>query len=1155
MKAIAYDGGVGVMRSILVLAVLLAHGCFSPASITCSDGTLCPASTVCAPSGGSCVTPDQITACDGRVDGEDCDIAAGNGKCEAGVCVFVGCGDGERGPGELCDDGNTTSGDGCRADCKKEEVCGDGITDANEACDDDNANPSDGCDACVANHWPSAAIVGGNVLGSSVALRLPASVAVDQDGNVFIADTGQHRIRRVDAKTQVATIVAGTGVAGFSGDSGAASNARLNAPRGIALDGFGTLFIADTQNHRVRRVDALTGVITTVAGTGTSGFSNDGMAATSAQLNVPSDVAIDGSGTVYIADSQNSRIRSVDETGIITTVAGNGTSGGAGDGGLAVDAQLDDPSGLAVDVARNLFIADTSNHRIRRVDATTKRITTIVGTGAPGFNGDGILPTSALLNRPSSVSLDGSELVIADTNNQRIRRATATTISTIIGTGTPGSSDDNTPATMAQLRNPADAVVDRFGNTYVADELNHRVRRISLGVIQTTAGTRDIGYTGDNGAATSATLLSVSAVAVHDDGLGSITVYVADRNAHRIRRIDNTGLITTVAGTGSSGNSGDNGAAIDAQLAGPEGVAVDVAGNLYIADTNNHRIRVVDASTNTITNFAGTGVFGFTGDNGTATAAQLNNPRGVAVDTSGNVYIADSGNHRVRRVTGGTISTIAGSATAGFSGDGGIATLARLNLPSSVAFDSSTNTLYIADTSNHRIRFVVGTTIDTVAGTGPTELFNPDGIALATGSVFIADRGNHRVRRVTAGVMTTIAGTGTAGDTGDGGTATGAALNAPEAVAVDSSNNIYVADTANGKVRRITGTKITSFAGQIDAQGMGPQPTGRLADPQALTMTPQITLVAGGSNGTIQVLTTERIAVVAGLYPQPATADLARFRGPSFGTVSGVAFDGTGPAVAAGDTIFITESNTHGIHTITVVDPGDPTTWRIERRNPLGAGSQGTTLATAQFRSPTGLYFDAASRQLYVADTGNHVVRKIDLSGAVMNAPVTTIAGQTENRGFFDGDATTQALLFQPRAVVRCNNGDIFIADTGNNRVRRVDAASKITTVLGDGIAASSGEGSPAKLFSVDAPLGLACDDLGNVFTTSHNTLRLLPANDMGVVDGSGPVQTIYGALPRDDFPASVTRCLTGVAVVDVTTVRLTDACTGLLVQLVRQSL
>jgi sugar lactone lactonase YvrE len=242
---------------------------------------------------------------------------------------------------------------------------------------------------------------------------------------------------------------------------------------------------------------------------------------------------------------------------------------------------------------------------------------------------------------------------------------------------------------------------------------------------------------------------------------------------------------------------------------------------------------------------------------------------------------------------------------------------------------------------------------------------------------------------------------------------------------------------------------------------------------------------------------------------------------------------------------------------VTVVDPADENTWTIAPlANVAGAaGFADGDAATARFRAPTGLYLDAAAQILYVADTGNHVVRAIDLSGGPGAATVSTVAGTPQVLGYFgDGQPATEALLYQPQAVTRCGTGDLFIADTGNHRVRRVAAGTgTISTVLGDGVPASSGQGSPAETFPVDTPLGLACDDLGNLFVTSRTAVRLLAADDTGTIDGAGAVQTIYGAVPRDSFPAAVSFCLTGLAIVDDATVQVTDSCTGLLVELSRQ--
>ena len=333
----------------------------------------------------------------------------------------------------------------------------------------------------------------------------------------------------------------------------------------------------------------------------------------------------------------------------------------------------------------------------------------------------------------------------------------------------------------------------------------------------------------------------------------------------------------------------------------------------------------------------------------------------------------------------------------------------------------------------------------------------------------------------------------------------------------------------------------------------------------AMTRSPVGTFFAGGTNGVLQLLRadTNMLETVAGRYLQPGTVgNLARFRGQEFGTVSGVAFD------AAENRVYISESTRHRIHAIDLVDPRNEDTWTIQVLAGDGApGFAEGSAADAQFREPTALFFDDNERLLFVTDTGNHVIRQIDLSRGIEAATVRTFAGDPENRGFSgDGGPAEAARFFAPRDITRCDNGDFFVADTGNNRVRRVasatatsSSAGTVTTVLGDGVAASSGQGHPANVFSVNAPLGLSCDALGNLFVTSTRTVRLLPAYNpaddalaLPVVDGLGPVQTIYGAPPRIDFPESVSSCLTDVTSIDDTTLWITD-CRGMLIQLIRE--
>ena len=331
-------------------------------------------------------------------------------------------------------------------------------------------------------------------------------------------------------------------------------------------------------------------IITTFAGTGIYGGNGDGGAATSSQLNYPDGVSVDISGNVYIADTHNNKIRMVNSTGIITTMAGNGTIGGGGDRGAATSAQLAGPYGISVDISGNVYIADTFNHKIRMV-TRVGIITTFAGTGFAGDSGDGGAAISAQLNGPFGVSVGISgNVYIADSSNSKIRIVDSTgIIRTFAGTGVGGSSGDGKAATSATLGYPTGVSVDISGNVYIAD--NNKIRMVnSTGIITTFAGTGAWGWgDGDGGAATSATFGFPSGVAVDISG----NVYITDTYSSKIRKVNSTGIITTIAGTGEYGNSGDGEAATSAQLSWPYGVSVDISGNVYIADTFGNKIRKV----------------------------------------------------------------------------------------------------------------------------------------------------------------------------------------------------------------------------------------------------------------------------------------------------------------------------------------------------------------------------------------------------------------------------------------------------------------------------------------------------------------------------------------------------------------------------------
>lgn len=568
----------------------------------------------------------------------------------------------------------------------------------------------------------------------------PIGVAVDAAGAIYIAARAGERVIKIDGRGDAST-VAGTGQRGFSGDGGPAISARLEGPFDVAVSSAGDIYILTW--NRIRKVDAATGVITTVAGTGTHGFSADGGLARSAQLADVRGIAVDQSSNLYLAEYHGHRIRKVEAaTGLISTVAGTGRSGFGGIGGAATSALLDSPIDVAVDGSGNLYIVEDAQRSIRKVDAATGNISTVaeremgwwVWRIAVGSAGD---------------------IYAADWSNSLLHKVDAATgtVSTVAGTGIQAPGGDGGAASSASVR-PSDVAVDRFGNLYIADHYNHRVRRVdaATGNISTIAaidGTY-FGFSGDGAAATAAQLYFPSGVAVDS----ADNVYIADLRNLRVRKVDaETGNIATVAGTGVRGFSGDGGPAVAAQLGLVYDVSVDAAGNVYVADYGNRRVRRIGAGAGTISTIADRGVLDLEG-----TGA---GPLSVAADGFGNVYVAAG--QRVRRVevATGVVSTIAGTGEQGFRGDGGLAVSAWLQFPFGVAVDALRN-IYIADRSNDRVRKVDSATgrIETIAGRseglggdgGPARdanLNNPHDVAVdGLGNIYIAEWGNHRIRRI-----------------------------------------------------------------------------------------------------------------------------------------------------------------------------------------------------------------------------------------------------------------------------------------------------------------------------------------------------------------------------------------------------------------------
>jgi hypothetical protein len=705
---------------------------------------------------------------------------------------------------------------------------------------------------------------GDNGPATDAELNVPLDLAIDSAGDLFFSDTNNNVVREVVKATGNIITVAGDGTGGYSGDGGPATAAELNSPRGIAIDSAGDLFIAENFNQRIREVVNATGHIITYAGTGIAGYSGDGGPATAAKIDFPLGLAIDTAGDLFIASNGDDRIREVVKaTGDIITVAGNGTVGYNGDGGPATAAEISAATGVAVDSDGDLFLTDYSNNVIREVVKATGDIITVAGTGTAGYSGDDGPATAAEMYAPLRVGVNPAGQVFEADGDNVIREFTpaaivsvsssnalptltaivASTASAALGqsvtfvatvsdlsaggpipnggtvtfsdqAGTIGSAnlvDGVATLTTSSLASGTESITASYGGTT-------GFAPSATGTIVTFAGNGTPGYAGDNGPATAAEIDLPNGMACDSEG----DVFFADDGNNMIREVlKATGDIVTVAGDGIAGYSGDGGPARSAELNDPRDVAVDAQGDVFIADLNNNVIRDVVAATGNIFTVAGTGVAGYSGDGGPATAAELNVPRGVTLDSAGDLFFADAGNNRIREVVKaiGDIITIAGNGTAGYSGDGGLATDAKINTPNMVTVDSAGD-VFFTDGGNARIREVVKATgkIITVAGNGTVgysgdggpataaELNGATGIALdSLGDLFIADGGNSRVREVVkaTGNIFTVAGNGNNGYSGDGGPAIAAELD-PWRVAVDSAGDVFAAASFSNVIRELT---------------------------------------------------------------------------------------------------------------------------------------------------------------------------------------------------------------------------------------------------------------------------------------------------------------------------------------------------------------
>ena len=987
-------------------------------------------------------------------------------------------------------------------------------------------------------------------------------------------------------QTGVIDTLAGTGQSVHGGDGGPAIQAQFSFPRSLALDPMGNIYVVDTQSHRIRRINTA-GEISTFAGTGEDGDGEeDGKLATETELSFPAGVATDAEGNVYVADSLNHRIRKIDVNGIMTTIAGTGAPYSGGDGGPATEAQIPYPVAVASDARGYLYVAEGQGHRIRRIDVDGT-IATLAGTGLRGYSGDGGPASRARLAYPAGIVADSSgNVYIADSWNHRVRRIRPSgIISTIAGTGERADEGDGGPALQAQVAYPVAVATDMSGNlyvvSYVPDKRNHRIRKIDAdGTISAFAGGGVRGFGGDGDPALVAQLAYPLGIAADTDG----NVYIADSFNARIRIVrpelqvrvelgasgESAVLIVGEGGVlerggqpvaegsevrAGNGNSytlakGSDGAPVATYLpetqrvpltGGDVALARDEDGTWRIGGDpveNGHRhlhggrefvLEIADGSWRlaeyTVETVAGTTRTATDGI--PATSAILNAPIDVAVDRVGNVYVAEWFGHRVRKIGASeTIMTIAGTGDWGSSGDGGSAVEARLNHPFAIATGIDGD-IYVAERDGRRVRKIdrFGV-ITTVAGTGgewgsegdggpATEAWLPDVRGLAVdsqGNVLVA--AGEKIRRIdNSGTITTFAGTGEWGFSGDGGPAVNAELGEPHGLAFDTAENLYLADWHENRIRRIDRSGvITTFAGtgELGSSGDGGLAThARLHHPLGVSvdLAGNVYVAEDGGGRIRRIDTAGVIKTVAGTGTEGFSGEVGSATEVDIHTLSVAAaadgsvyvadtwngrvrkIDGAGmirtvagtwpPEPVGGPGTEVLLENPRGV----VVRPSGElvfgewgSLWRLNAGGEVERFQLTADGVHTDLEGLADIALDTAGN-LYVAEQDASRIRRIDSAGKVTPFAGTGVPGDGG-----DGRPAIEAQLVAPVSVAVDSLRNVYVADREGHRVRKIDRAGIITAFAGTGDPGSSGNGGPAIEAQLESPVAVAVDRGGNVF-------------------------------------------------------------------------
>lgn len=1186
------------MKRLYCLA-LLATGCavnLEPGAglVSCSTEADCPsaytcilASGFCAPLTSPCIQQDGGVF-SARANGESCTAETQLGVCNSGFCSVCGnrvvepgetcddgdddnldectqrcnaprCGDGFLKPGEACDDGNEARDDGCLPTCVV-NTCGDGAVDpATETCDDANANENDGCSQCRLTKWRAEALGAfGTISRSGTHLLSSAGpISADGAGGFYIAERIYNTIWRYDAKADVFAAVVGGGaglVAGGSvqpavdvAEDTVARYVAFRAIRAMAVRSNGQLYFGSTfgsgtepaftvgahgsEQPVVMRVDA-NGRLHRVAGTGVKCAAPPCVAladARSASLQEVTALAFHPDGSLYIGDFR-SLLRLDLRTETLQRVAGSGAecviADGCGEDGPAIDARLSRIGGIAFDADGSVLLTDTLAPRLLRIDAETGVIRRLPSNG---------------LSLPGVVVRDANgALFVTDTDTRRVmtRAPGASNLAVFAGNGVSctlsGACGDGGMAVDASLTTPNGLAITTDGSVVIADYNVGRIRTVRGGVIASTIGNAEYDNVLDGLATTSLAgniagtdpqgrllftsqlgaqvgradpstyilehmggriFASCSAYSPCDDGgdarkagFGTIVdiagdtlgnVYVLAASPHRIRRIDNNRIVTAFAGNPTvvcDGSISCGGGTTLPTLVYASPADIEIAGStMYIAEARGV-IRAIALPDGPITHVAGTGIPGRSSDSVPATSAQFRCITDLTI-RDGALIVSDRNNCRVLRIEAGRVTTLVEDA--GCVTEDNCASLASGSIvPQSASYDAQ-GRLNVASGGN-LLRYSDGQQTVLLGGAGPTYGVTAQG-ATSPG---------------TAGQVTPL---------GDGRVVVNAAFGRTTEIGTD------------GIVRAITG--------RIDSGSSGLTMSSDLLRPGRIARVSDGLLITDGAF--VKRVRNGVLDVVAGIPSgfSGAQAFLARYRAPMI-SADAIAYD------SARARAYVMSARDNSMVVITA--SGDARSWTSEPRAAATAlGFVDGALEVARFDGVRGLAYDARADRLFVADSGNHVIRQIGADGLV-----GTFAGVPRTAGFAgDGGLARDALLTEPSAVAVADDGSVYIADTGNNRVRRVETDGTVATVL----------------TREDAPVGLRFDNFGNLWVTGGRMVSVMTGDVNTPPDAMSPVVDAYVSSPSEAFPSSIAACLTDVETgEDDASMLVLDSCAGMILRLER---